>query len=239
MDREFDKEKKFKIYLNNLLDHQIRTFIDDLMDHFVVYLFSGVIRNYFLNTYDRPNDLDLVLKMPNDVNFLEGILKNYGDYRRNTFGGYKIFIDNLPIDIWFIEDTWAIANNHIAIRHNIEDSLLHSTFFNFSSIIYDLGNDEFIGDKLFHDFLESREMDIVLENNPNKILCILKIKHYSEKYRISLSSTVINYYIRNFYSYTKEEYIKAQKKHFGNVIYEYQQLLKFYNTLKFLVDYQY
>ncbi|MCQ9635655.1 hypothetical protein MP477_11855 [Chryseobacterium sp. WG23] len=237
MDKEFEIDKKFRIYLDSILDHHIKTLIRDLMNHFVVYVFSGVIRNYFLEEYEKPNDLDLVLKKPNDIKFLEEILNTYGNFKKNNFGGYKIFVDNLPIDVWFIEDTWAIANNHIAINKNIENALLHSTFFNFSSIIYDLSNDKFIKDKLFLDFLANREMDIVLENNPNIVLCLLKIRHYSEKYEINLSTSVIKYYIRNFSLYPKEEYDKSQKKHFGKIIYEYKQLLKFYDTLKFLVEY--
>ncbi|MBF6643565.1 hypothetical protein [Chryseobacterium indologenes] len=236
MDKEFDIKKNFKIYLESILDYQTKTFIENLREYFVVYLFSGVIRDYFLEEYDKPNDIDLVLQKPNDINFFENILKKYGTFRKNTFGGYKLFINNLPIDVWFIEDTWAIANNHITIRKSIEKALLHSTFFNFSSIIYDLRNEKFIKDKLFLDFLANREMDIVLENNPNIVLCLLKIKHYAEKYEINLSSSVIQYYIQNFNKYPKEEYDKSQIKHFGKIIYEYQQLVKFYYTLNFLVE---
>ncbi|NLN32848.1 MAG: hypothetical protein GX159_04550, partial [Flavobacteriaceae bacterium] len=210
MDKEFsNSEKVFEKYLDDTLNFQVKKFIEDLKKHYTPYLFSGVLRNFFIKIYEKPRDLDIVLlssegKVKENI---ESFLANYGDVRKNSFGGYKLILDNFPIDLWFIEDTWAFQNKLLNENNNLEYNLLKSTFFNFSSIIYDFKNQTFIIEKDFEKFISKREMDIVLPDNPNQVLCILNIIYYAEKYQINLSKSLINYYISHFNSFSANDYL--------------------------------
>lgn len=238
MDKEFfNKESEFEKYLDDTLNLQVKKFIEDLKYISTPYLFSGILRNFFMKIYEKPRDLDIVLlgKEKKYLENFESFLSTYGEVRKNSFGGYKVVIEKLSIDIWFIENTWAIKNKLLNENIDLEYSLLKSTFFNFSSIIYDFKSKKFIVEEEFEKFIEKREMDIVLLDNPNQVLCILNIIYYAEKYEINLSNSLINYYIYHFNSYSENDYIMVQQKHFGNVLYDYNDLNKFYKNLKFLI----
>lgn len=234
MDLDLNKNNKtFKEYFHTIINSRVEAFIIELNEHHITYLFSGILRNYFLNVYEKPRDLDIVISRKTTFSNLINILDNYGKYQLNAFGGFKINIKGLSIDIWHIEDTWAIKNNFIEIgNESMEKSVLKSTFFNFSSILYNFKEEKFIYNRIFKDFYKTKTIDIVLEENLSELLCLINIIYYAEKFELNLSNKTKQYFINGFDNYTKQNFDDIQLKHFNSIKYDYSLLYNFYKNLK-------
>ncbi|WP_312921738.1 hypothetical protein [Empedobacter brevis] len=227
MDKQFNKLNNpnlFIEYLNNNLDTQLNDFLSNLKLIAEVYIFSGVIRNFILN-FRKIRDLDLVISCDKVV--FEIFIEKY-KYRKNSFGGYKILFENKSIDLWYLEDTWAIKNNLIYPKLFLNESLPETSFFNFSAVIFDVKSKEFIYNNKFRDFIQSKNLDIVLENNPLPQLCIVNIIYYKRNYLLDLSENTMKYYLKYFNDFDEEQYNLIQLKHFSEVIYEYGLLKTYY-----------
>lgn len=198
----------------------------ELSDSVSVYIFSGIIRDFFLKRYEKPRDFDFVIQ--NYIRPNENISKFLRDpevnYKRNSFKGIKIKDKNgLIIDAWILHDTWGIKNK--GIKNPTPESLLQTVFFNFSAIAYDLRNRKFIYDNTFVDFLKTRIIDIVYEENPNIPLCLFNFFHYALKFGYKLSSRIINWIRKNYRE--DIDFDKVQKSHMGKIIYNSEDIHKF------------
>src|SRR5690606_35061199 len=132
-------EEKFVEYLNSNLDNKVIEFVDELSKKLDLLVFSGVIRDFYLEHSGEVRDLDLVVKK--NFHQLEHVIREFNDakYDINSFGGYKVKISNINIDIWNAEDTWAFKERKIQQHYIfVEEDLPYSCFFNFSSIVFDI-----------------------------------------------------------------------------------------------------
>ena len=202
----------FLDYLNANLKISILDFIDEINKKTNIYIFSGIIRNFFLGK-KKFRDIDIILKDKIDLN---QILSKYESHK-NSFGGYKITIDNITLDLWYLEDTWMFQYEKIFdfyIEHNIPDT----AFFNFSSIMYSISEKKFYYNYDFLRFLRDKKIDVVNKINPNYPLCIINSLYYSEKYNLPLSEKLKDF-IKLIYKRNYTNYSLIQIKHFGKVIY--------------------
>lgn len=224
MDRElvnFDIEKKAKYfwkYLEKISQKEIINFIEDLSVFSHVFIFSGIIRNFFLEIEDNARDIDIVYQGDDDE--LLKYLQKY-NYRTNSFNGYKILIGEYEIDLWKIDSTWAIKNTKLGIELFNQYVLPNSAFFNFSSIVYDYFNEKFIFSERFIEFVNSKTLDLVLEDNPLPELCIVNTFYYKDKYGLKISDSLKNFCIRNFKLFHKRDFDNIQLKHFNEIKYPY------------------
>jgi hypothetical protein len=209
------KAPLFQTYLEMALDGHVWNFINKIRDEGEVYLFSGVIRNFFLNRY-HIRDIDLVV---DKIENLEKILSRH-DYKKNSFGGYKLKIENRTIDIWFLKNTWGLNLQH-KIEFQLERLLPETAFFNFSSIVYSLNKKEFIVSKHFANFIKKKEIDLVLAPNLNHELCVVNSLYYTEKIKYPLGKKLIQH-INNLHKQIRSKnktYEVVQIKHFGQVLF--------------------
>lgn len=217
----------FFLHLNRILPQEVWNFLSEVQSKTNIYLFSGVIRNYFINKkFEKLRDIDFIIEDELDIISMFPTL----DINRNSFGGYKININGLFIDLWVIKDTWGLNYGQLKLAFNQIQHLPNTTFFNFSSILYSLNNKEFIIGKPFLKFLKERKIDVVLEENPFPSLCIVNSFYYSEKYKIKISEKLKSYLYNN-YQNNIEKFEETQMKHFGEIIYEKNELLKRINKL--------
>jgi hypothetical protein len=204
---------KFNQYLHHLLQDDIMEKLDEISKRTDVYIFSGIIRNYFLNVY-RKRDVDVVIGQQIDI------FEEFKDLpiHKNSFGGYKILFPSGPLDLWFIKDTWAFQHSQKTLNFNLEKKIPDTAFFNFSSIIYSLNNKQFHYNNHFVKFLRYKKLDYVYKENPNYCLCIINTLYYSERYNLSIADRLVSFisdlYIQNSYNYHQ-----TQLKHFGEIIY--------------------
>jgi hypothetical protein len=214
---------RFYKYLHDLIHDDIIEKLDELCLTTEVYLFSGIIRNYFLNIYQK-RDIDIVINGDIDI---------YNEFKGysitvNSFGGYKIMFPSGPLDLWFINDTWAFQHHQKTLNFNLEKKIPDTSFFNFSAIIFSLNKSEFYYSRHFLRFLKYRKLDFVYKLNPNYPLCIINTLYYSNKYNLNISERLLNF-TRELYQTHSYEYEKVQTKHFGEIIYSNEEIKHFFN----------
>lgn len=203
----------FLEYLKSNLDDDIWGLLCDLSQYTDVYIFSGIIRNFFLKKTEF-RDLDLIINKTIDV---EKILKLLNiKFRLNSFGGYKLNINNINIDLWYLEDTWALKQQG-TIDFELYKYIPSTAFFNFSAIIYSLREKQFYCKNHFLSFLRERKINYVYKPNANYALCIINSFYYSEKYNLKLAVKLKSYLTQLHRK--KLDYAEIQLKHFGEILY--------------------
>lgn len=205
--------KLFKEYLSNNLDDDAIEFVKKISKKNDIYIFSGVIRNFFLKKKEI-RDLDIVVT---SIKKIENIIKKYS-YTKNSFGGYKISVNNLNIDLWELTNTWAL-NYQPNLFEEDNLNLLHKTsFFNFSSIVYNYNDEYFNFSKDFQQFLQTKKLDVVFPANPNISLCVINTVYYSEKFNLGFG-TSLKKFLNNLNLEKIDNLENVQIKHFGEVKY--------------------
>ncbi|KYG73609.1 hypothetical protein AWW68_13035 [Roseivirga spongicola] len=213
-------EQKFSSFLRNILEGEIFRLIDQLSKSTKVYLFSGIIRNYFLHKY-LVRDVDLVIESDDGLDkVLEGL-----KYRQNSFGGYKIELDGKNIDIWRMDKTWAFNHRQKHLNLDLQRIIPETSFFNFSAIIYSINEQKFFYTKDFLSFLRTKTIDYVYEPNANRQLCVVNTFYYQKKYDLKVSNKLLHL-ISSWYWEGEKDYEKVQYKHFGKVIFSNSEILE-------------
>lgn len=213
----------FKRYIQTfLLDYKSWELLLQISRQTDVYIFSGVIRNFLLG-YIENRDLDIVIRNINGIDLRE--VYHYDiKTKKNSFGGYKLKIGMLNVDVWDINKTWGIQNMQL---ESTPQNLIKTAFFNFSAIVYDFNRSKFIYNSNFIDFYETHAMDIQYEENPNIPLCIINTLYYSLKYsfpiKYNLCKWIVTNYDRNINFY------QTQIRHFKRIIFRKEQIERLIN----------
>lgn len=167
-----------------------------------VYLLGGVARELYNYKYSKNSritpvrDIDIVVNLKENYQLLDSLMKNF-PYKLNRFGGYKIEINNVKIDIWEIQKTWAYRNNIIKYgRNNMGLNLQNTVFLNYDAIIYYSNKNRFYSKK-YKECLEKKVLDIVLSKNPEVYLNLLRTIEFKVKTGYSLSPRLMEL----FYTY--------------------------------------
>jgi len=217
----------FYKYLQKQFDfYNLNKFIIELCKENEVYIFSGIIRDYFLtNGKSIIRDIDIFVS---NYSKAKTIIDRYNN-KENQFGSSKVIFEKINIDVWSYEHVIAIKMGESKVGKDIS-SLLFSTFFNFSSILYSLSKKRFIYNSIFIEFLRDNVIDIVYEKNTNIPLCVLLIYHYSFTLNLKISEKTKKFYV-DFYPESRSELDSVQVRHFGIVKYNQTILLDFYIEL--------
>lgn len=84
----------------------------------------------------------------------------------NKFGGYSLSLfERTKVDVWHIEDTWARTAGLASVTGPAD--LLNCTFFDWDSVVYEVGSAKLIVPADYFFRLSLNVMDIRLEANPN------------------------------------------------------------------------
>lgn len=188
-----------------------------------VYIFSGVIRDYFLQLDSVSRDVDIVISGKTLDHIMENATKVV-----NQFGGAKIKKDGLTIDMWCLTNTWGIKRKKV---NSTPDELIKTSFFNFSAILYDYRNHQFVVGDDFLTFLNSRVLDYVYEDNPYPALCVVNTLYYSNKLNCGISDRLKKWIKRYATEMMFPDYEDIQRKHFGEVLYDEQAIKEFIKSI--------
>lgn len=221
-------EIAFKAHLEKSLDKDVFYLLNKLSINCHVYIFSGIIRNYFLKIDDL-RDVDIFIEGTID---LENIISNY-KYRKNSFGGYKITINETNIDLWFLQDTWALNNSQTALDFDLAKYIPNTAFFNFSSIMFSFNENKFYYTKYFTRFLRDKKIDLVFIPNANYSLCVINSLYYSDKFKLKLTNKLKSY-IKQLHHTTRGKYYETQLKHFGEIIYSNEEIEDRISTMEII-----
>lgn len=232
MDNEFNFNSKeiVKVFEPSFFDHlkmkvlgRISLEILDLiMQQSDVYVFSGVIRDYFLHRDQTVRDVDIVLAR--NINWLPIFRKYYHlmQITKNSFGGYKVHVDSLTIDLWMLETTWGIVHEKYRLT---PQNLIRTAFFNFSAILYSIRDRQFYVHRSFISFLHNRVLDIVYQVNPNIPLCIVNSLYYSTSLKLDLSIALKRWIVEHFD--VQLDYESTQQKHWHKILYTNDEIFVF------------
>lgn len=202
----------FYEYLLQTEDKMVMNLIHDISSQTRVFIFSGVIRNFFLGEKNN-RDIDIILEKEIDI---PAIFVG-AEIKRNSFGGYKIVCNNTTIDLWYLENTWAFKNEPL-LNFDLEIRVPGTAFFNFSSIIFSFNDKCFYYDNEFVKFLRDQEIDVVNTKNPNYKLCVVNTFYYSDKYQLKIKKR-LKAFIVDLYQKLDKDYTEVQLKHFGKIMY--------------------
>lgn len=216
-------EKYIKDRVDNDSYYSLLKLLKDNFDN--VFIYSGVIRNYFINYQGNFHDIDIVIQDNNkdkeDENYIKKIIRENYNYtiieKEQTYGlKYEICNNNksMTIEIWPMKDSKGFEYGYIhdvtKLSYNIVD-LVNTAFFNCSSIAYDVKKRWFIYNDFFIDFLNTKILKINFDMygayGQYCFTNISKIIEYYFKYNIIPSEKVIN----NFFLYNINEFKENMK----------------------------
>lgn len=205
-----------------------KKFLSDILKDTDVMIFGGVIREFVFNNFQKVDHRDIDLVIVNKSKNIEDLLNKYL-LNRNSFGGYKLKIDNKDIDIWEFNTTWAIKNQY-PLFYSMTEFLPNTSFFNINAVVFSIGKNKLLASDGFIKFFEDEVLDIEFGLNPLPSLCLIKTFEYHEKYKLKLSPSIKNYITKNFKD-AKLDLTKTQIKHYGKIKYSEIELNKFFSKI--------
>jgi hypothetical protein len=209
--------------INLFLNH-----LSDILSDGNVYLFGGILRDLAIfGKAGYESDIDIVVD--GTWRNIASLLHQY-DAKRNKFGGFRIIIDDIPIDIWHAESTWAITNGHVPYRDI--SSLTNTTILSWDAILMNWKSKQFVFIKNYFDHIHSRTLDIVLLQNPYPLGMLVRIlRHLTTKDAKKITMRTLNYLMKmtNIYSYEQIKMIELRS--YRNVLIE-RNHHTFFSSLK-------
>lgn len=189
-------------------------FITSLSEIGDLLFFGGSIRDCYINSgYDSlPRDFDIAIKFDPDLNDSKfdftNLIEKYS-YRKNRFGGFKVLIDNIEFDIWDMNNTWAFKEKKVVPS---EENLTKTVYLNVDGIVYNY-NKEILYFNELNESLEKKVIDIVLQDNPQKKLNLLRAMIFKKKYSLNYSEQLITEF---------EKLIILEEEHIISDLYKIQ-----------------
>lgn len=172
---------------------QVATFAAEAGKIGSVYIIGGMLRDlHLIGNKAFYSDVDFVIHGCSATE-LENFMSRY-DSRRNRFGGYKASLPRWSVEMWRLEDTWALQAGHCQIRA-IED-VRNATFFDWDSILYDVARSRLIlGDDYFTK-LRNKIIEVQLPHNPNPLGNAVRALRYACKWNAVLGPRLARHVLR-------------------------------------------
>ena len=181
-------------------------------------VFGGFLRDLMLFAGRAiPRDIDLVVQSSEPA----GLSKALSGYlrRRTRFGGYVLGNKGWRLDVWPIEQTWALREG--LIDSVGPEGLVRSTFLNLEAVAVSLRSRGRGGRRVYdHGFFEGvrdRLLDINLEENPYPELCIVRSLITAASLNFGLSMRLVGYIDTHSRSIGVDSLLEVQERHYGFV----------------------
>lgn len=189
------------------------------------YLIGGVLREYKDHgCIQELRDIDIVMDTSEKENCKE-MLKTYKS-QINTFGGYKISCKDLIVDIWFLDETWAYRKKIIDCPpEQYGEKLTDTVFLNIDGIAYNWNLEEWKEER-YNESMKTKVIDIVLEQNPQVKLNIMRAlvlrKRYDFDFSERMKITIIEQ--KKEFSNLQQELFQIQNKRYKKEILSFQEI---------------
>lgn len=234
--------KPYKIIFGESLSNQnliklpsknIHTFLDFLTEEVGhkgdVYIYGGMLRDLAMFGEKGFNsDIDLVVE--GDWSEAVNALK-YLDATQNKFGGFRLNIGGMPVDIWNARDTWAVRNGFV--RYKDISTLTDTTVLNWDAILMNWRTGEFIHGKNYFKDMQERVLDIVFEENPNPLGMLVRVlRHLYLKKANKVRSRALFYLAKKTKQYKYEDIVHYEINSYGHSSINYY-LYKFFHEIEF------
>ncbi|MCW9133890.1 hypothetical protein OF830_23940 [Bacillus paramycoides] len=160
-------------------------FIESLSEIGELLFFGGSIRDYYIyNEYkNMPRDFDIAVKLnPKNEGSFTTFIEQY-EFKKNRFGGYKVKIEGIEFDLWNLQNTWAFKEKKLIAD---EKNLAKSVFLSVDGIVYNFNQNILYDDDLKWS-MDNKKINIVLNDNPQKELNLLRALVFKRKYNFDFS----------------------------------------------------
>lgn len=174
---------------------ETKEFINHLSEIGELLFFGGSVRDYYVyNSYNNmPRDFDIAIKLESRQELIfERFVEEYS-YTKNRFGGYKVVIENIEFDLWNFKNTWAFKENKLSTE---EENLVKSVYLSIDGIAYNFNKDKLYDEELRTTF-SNKQIDIVLKDNPQKDLNLLRALIFRKRYELDFSVELKQEYLRS------------------------------------------
>ena len=204
---------KFHDYIGKFLHAEVLGLVESLMKHTHVYLYNGLINNFFLRKQLPQKSNILFDGYLNLFKFLEPY-----DFEVNETGGYHVNIAGEEVNLWCIKELWSVKMNQPEIEGMLAHHIPHISLFNLSSIIYSFNKKKFYYTREYIQFLRTKELDFRYENQDCNPLAIVFTFYYVDQYKIKIGLRLKSY-LKIIYPECLKECDRFQMDYFGKILY--------------------
>jgi hypothetical protein len=206
--------EELQVKVRALFDEEkgLRNIIYQILTEGSAYLIGGYVRDVFEGVKSR--DLDIIVDIKKER--LKEIVDSDSFCKEfNRFGGVKLRLPSIEVDIWNFDSNWAFKNKLVKLNEKEKlNSLAKGCFFNFDALVVNLSKFTY-NTKFYENFLDERKLDILQKRsiyknlNPTVEANILRAIYIKEKYGV-LFTTHLKEYI-----YKKMQFLNDV---YGNVV---------------------
>lgn len=198
-----------------MLNHQksmcksFKDFFDSIAKKWNIIIIGGSLRDALEGNY-KPRDIDIIIDDCNLYGFDDLLFKYNVHYKKNRFEGYKLFFDNVEVDIWSIFKHYAFENKYYT--QSIEN-IVETTFLNYDSIAF-YYQEEKLYKKHYDNCLSTKQIELIgsdeyIDNNPTPNINIARMLKIKRDTGYDLSSKATNY-IQKYYDECVEKQINIK-----------------------------
>ena len=190
------------------------------------------------NRPGRPRDIDLVVKDCTTQKLwdrFDGIVT-----RETRFGGLQLQDRHWQFDVWPLEKTWAFVEDEM---DSVEfEELPHTTFLNLEAIAVEVWPQKgksrvvYSGNEQFFKGVANRVVELNREANPFPSLCIVRSLILAAKLDFSIGPHLAKYIVKHAQQYSATDYEAVQKKHYGQLRIQGDQIAYWAKTVKNCLD---
>lgn len=182
---QYDLKKRLLRFFekNDRLKTGLSEFLDPLSEQGDVLLFGGAIRDIALNGIRHFNsDLDFVfvgdsMVLSQGLSSIGHVSNRKLSLAANKFGGWRLQTEQLLLDIWPIQETWAFKQSWV--DYQSIGSLLNTTITNWDAILFSWRHKKLYFGSDYFTHLETGYLDLVLDKNPNELGLLVRIlRHF-------------------------------------------------------------
>jgi hypothetical protein len=176
-------------------------------------LFGGTLRDMTVYGPSKdPRDVDVVV----DGASIDTLAKLFADVlvRKTRFGGLHLNSKGWMIDIWPLNQTWAVRERR-AGEADFE-ALTRTTFLNVEAVAVELkeGRRQVYSSGFF-EAVGNRVLDINLEENPFPELASIRTLLTAAKFQYSMSKRLARYVVYHTNKIPLEQMVSIQLSHYG------------------------
>lgn len=145
---------------------QVNQLLSDVSQLGDCAIFGGMLRDLALvGGRGFSSDIDVVLADSDAIQLEQWLCQQKLAFQRNRYGGFAIRLDKWLMDIWALQDTWALQQQSVVAP--TFDALLQTTFFSWDAIVYDCSAKQLLCAPNYFDALQQGVVDMNFEPNPN------------------------------------------------------------------------
>lgn len=186
-------------------------------------LFGGAARDILLEGKSAcPRDLDVVTIGPSLQQLREALPF---PTTRNTFGGLKLEIHGVSVDIWPLENTQAFKKHPLGRPATFAD-LMPTTMFNFEAVVMELSHEAKVHDGGFNECMRTRTLELQNPEVVSPALCIIRACVFAMRFQLTWGPKLQAYSLQELPKLDAKTLDRVQRNYYGQIKVPGQYILQ-------------